>query len=103
MRDLGLLESAIARPQAVFDNKELYPTIFHKAAAMAESLIKNHPCLDGNKRTAITSTALFLLINGYTLEVSQKELVDFTISLATKKLSFEQAVKWFDKCSMPCQ
>lgn len=99
IRDLGLLESAVSRPQAVFGNEELYPTIFHKAAALAESLIKNHPFLDGNKRTAITSTAIFLQMNGQTLKASQRELVDFTIELATRKSYFDQAVTWLRKFS----
>jgi death on curing protein len=100
IRDLGLLESAIARPLAAFNDKELYPTIFHKAAALAESLVKNHPFIDGNKRTAITATALFLQINGYTLKASQRELVDFTLALATKKSYFDRAAECFKEyCS----
>ncbi len=99
IRDLGLLESAVSRPQAVFNNAELYPTIFHKAAALAESLIKNHPFLDGNKRTAITSTAIFLQMNGHSLKASQRELVDFTLALATNKSYFDQAVIWLNQYS----
>lgn len=97
LRDLGLLESAVSRPQVVFNNEELYPTIFHKAAALAESLIKNHPFIDGNKRTAITSTAIFLQINGYILKTSQRELVDFTLALATRKSYLNQAVIWLEE------
>jgi len=97
IRDLGLLESAVARPQAVFSKEELYPTIFHKAAALAESLVKNHPFIDGNKRTAITATALFLQINGYILATSQRELVDFTLALATRKSYFDRAVIWLEE------
>jgi death-on-curing protein len=55
IRDLGLLQSAVSRPKATFGGKDLYPDIFHKAAALMESLVKNHPFIDGNKRTAITS------------------------------------------------
>jgi len=97
IRDLGLLESAEMRPQAMFEKKDLYPSIFYKAAALAESLVKNHPFIDGNKRTAITSTALFLQMNGYILEASQRELVDFTLALATRISDFEQAVLWLNK------
>ncbi|HUM70888.1 MAG TPA: type II toxin-antitoxin system death-on-curing family toxin, partial [Chloroflexota bacterium] len=64
VRDIGLLESAVARPQATFDGVELYPDLFHKAAALMESLAQNHPFVDGNKRTAITATAMFLRRNG---------------------------------------
>jgi len=52
LRDLALLESAVARPRATFDSKELYPDLFTKAAALMDSLINNYPFLDGNKRTA---------------------------------------------------
>lgn len=99
LRDLGLLESAIARPMAVLGSNDLYPTLFHKAAALAESLIKNHPFMDGNKRTAITSTAIFLQLNGYTLNAPQRELVDFALALATKKAHFDKAILWFEKHS----
>jgi death-on-curing protein len=60
-----------------------------------ESLVKNHPFIDGNKRTAISSTGLFLGINGYSLETSQKELEDFTLKLATEKASVTDAATWF--------
>src|SRR5688572_20333207 len=55
IRDVGLLESAVARPKATFDGNDLYPSIFQKAAALLQSLLKNHPFVDGNKRTALTS------------------------------------------------
>ena len=95
IRDLGLLQSAVSRPMATFGGEDLYPDIFQKAAALMESLIKNHPFIDGNKRTAISSTGLFLRINGYSLETSQKELEDFTLNMATGKASVTDAAKWF--------
>lgn len=78
LRDLGLLESAVARPRATFDGKELYPNLFLKAAALMESLAQNHPFVDGNKRTAMTASALFLRQNSHRLEVTNDELVQFT-------------------------
>lgn len=99
IRDLGLLQSAIARPRATFGGEDLYSDIFHKAAALMESLIKNHPFIDGNKRAAISSTGLFLGINGYNLETSQKELEDFTLKMATGKTTVTDAVKWFKQYS----
>ncbi|MBI5203442.1 MAG: type II toxin-antitoxin system death-on-curing family toxin [Nitrospirae bacterium] len=95
IRDLGLLQSAVSRPMATFGGEDLYPDIFQKAAALMESLIKNHPFIDGNKRIAISSTGLFLRINGYSLETSQEELEDFTLKMATGKASLDDAVKWF--------
>ena len=94
VRDIGLLQSAAARPQATFGGNELYPDIFSKAAALMESLAKNHPFLDGNKRTAATSTGIFLGINGFRLEASQKELVRFALDMAVGKLPSEEALVW---------
>jgi len=64
VRDLHLLEAAAARPQATFEGKDLYSDIFSKAAALLDSIIRNHPFLDGNKRTAIGAACLFLERNG---------------------------------------
>lgn len=99
VRDTGLLHSATERPKATFDGKDLYNDAFHKAAALMESLTNNHPFIDGNKRTAITSSALFLQFNGYLLNTSQTKLEKFTLQMATDKLSFQDAVEWFKKNS----
>jgi death on curing protein len=61
VRDMGLLESAIARPFQTFGGADLYPDIFEKAAAPGESLIINHPFVDGNKRTGMLAMATLLL------------------------------------------
>jgi death-on-curing protein len=99
IRDLGLLQSAVLRPKVTFEGKDLYPGIFQKAAVFMESLAKNHPFVDGNKRTAISSTGLFLRINSYHLETSQKELEDFTLKMVTGKVDHGDAVKWFKQYS----
>jgi death-on-curing protein len=97
VRDTGLLQSAVERPKATFERKDLYKDVFHKAAALMEFLTNNHPFIDGNKRTAITSSALFLRFNGYILKASQKNLEKFTLKMATNKASFKDAVEWFKK------
>ncbi len=99
VRDLELLKSATARPKATFASEDLYPDIFHKACALMESLIKNHSFIDGNKRTAITSTGIFLKSNGYYIETSQKELESFTLKMTTGEISFDDAIRWFKKNS----
>lgn len=99
IRDLGLLQSAVSRPEAGFGEEEFYPDVFHKAAALMESLIKNHPFIDGTKRTAITSAGIFLGMNGYLLETSQKGLEEFTLHMAIGKVSLKDAAKWFKKNS----
>lgn len=97
IRDLGLLQSALARPQASFGGEDLYPTIIDKAAALFHSLIFNHPFVDGNKRTTITSTARFLFINVYNLVVDDKEFVTFPLKVENQHLSIEEIATWFEK------
>lgn len=97
VRDLGLLQSAMSRPRATFGGKDLYPDLFHKAAALFQSLVKNHPFVDGNKRTAIAAAGLFLKMNGYALETSQRELEKFALGMATGRITFEDAALWLRK------
>lgn len=92
--DLGLLQSAAGRPSAVFGDLELYPDIFSKAAALLESLIRNHPFIDGNKRTAITAAGLFLRQNGYRLISANEELERFTLSAARGEQSLQAIARW---------
>jgi len=101
VRDIGLLQSAVARPRATFSGNELYPDIFSKAAAILESLARNHPFLDGNKRTAIAATSIFLRMNDVRLDGSQKELVRFSLDMAVGKLLNVEVVDWLKKHSMP--
>ena len=92
--DLGLLLSAVARPQATFDGQDLYPDLFSKAAALLESLIGNHAFVDGNKRTAITAAGLFLRLNAYRLTATNAELHAFTLQCAQGLVSLEQMRAW---------
>lgn len=94
VRDVGLLESAIVRPFQTFDGGDLYSTIIEKAAALAESLIINHPFVDGNKRTGFLAMAALLLEEGALLTASQEDAYNFTISVSTGELKFEQIVEW---------
>lgn len=99
VRDLGLLESAIARPQATFDRQELYPDIFEKAAALMESLINNHPFVDGNKRTGIACAVLFLKQNGISFSAKNPELEKFTLRVASANAGRSEIAKWLKKHS----
>ncbi|NKQ34643.1 MAG: type II toxin-antitoxin system death-on-curing family toxin [Chloroflexi bacterium] len=101
LRDLGLLESATARPHATFDGTELYPDIFYKAAALMESLAQNHPFVDGNKRTAITATALFLQQNGRHLQTTNEELERFTLLVVNERPSLDEIANWFQNNTIP--
>lgn len=100
VRDLGLIESAIARPQATFDGKHLYASIFDKAAALLQSLLKNHPFIDGNKRTALTASGLFLKRNGYKLKNEHKSEVEFAVRVDNGNLTVEQISKWLKEHSV---
>lgn len=99
VRDLGLLKSAIARPQATFDRQELYPDIFEKAAALMESLINNHPFVDGNKRTGIACAVLFLQQNGVSFSAKNADLEKFTLRVASSKVGRSDITEWLKKHS----
>jgi death-on-curing protein len=99
VRDIGMLLSALGRTQATFDGKELYPDIMLKAAALMDSLVRNHSFVDGNKRTAITASALFLRLNGYLLQVENREMVRFALACAQSQLSLVEIAEWFRKYS----
>lgn len=94
LRDLALLESAIFRPQSSFSEKDLYKTFFDKAASLMHSLILNHPFIDGNKRTGIVSGAVFLELNDFRLEVSQKKLINIALKIESKEVNFENLAEW---------
>ncbi len=94
VRDLGLLQAALARPRQSFGGKDLYPSLFEKAAALLESLAKNHPFIDGNKRTAITACGVFLELNGYTLKASQDELAEYIERLAQGSAHTHAVARW---------
>lgn len=94
LRDMGGLQAAVARPMATFDGQELYLDLFAKAAALLESLISNHPFVDGNKRTAIAAAGLMLRRNGRPLAATQEELFDFTMQMATGAAGLKDARDW---------
>jgi death-on-curing protein len=101
IRDIGALQSAAARPQATFGGDELYPDLFAKAGALFESLVSNHPFIDGNKRTAVGAAALFLRRNGFLLETSQDALYSFTMMMATGEAGALEAAEWLRERSRP--
>lgn len=92
-RDMGLLESAVFRPQTGY-----YNNLAEEAAALMESLANNHPFLDGNKRTAFAAFHTFLLINGYDLEVEPLDAYDFMIqAIAKGEFRFATILAWMSK------
>ena len=82
VRDEGLLDSALAQPQATFGGEFLHSTIYEQAAAYLYHLSRNHPFIDGNKRTACAAMETFLELNGYYLTLSDEEEYQLVIGVA---------------------
>lgn len=95
VRDLGPLESAIARPKATFDGQDLYPGLCAKAAALMFGLVNNHPFVDGNKRVGITAAVLFLVRNGLQLQASNEQIEHVTLEVAVERRTVERMEIWF--------
>ena len=90
IRDKGLLESAVFRPQTGY-----YNSLAEEAAALMESLANNHPFLDGNKRTAFAAFHTFLMINGYDLDVESLAAYDFIIqAISNGEFRFGTILAW---------
>jgi death-on-curing protein len=97
VRDQGLLESALSRPQHLWHYGQ--PDILDLAAAYAFGIASSHPFVDGNKRTAFTAAFVFLDINGYEMEAEEAEVVVMTVGLAAKSIKQEQHAAWLrDHC-----
>ncbi|MGZ3944211.1 MAG: type II toxin-antitoxin system death-on-curing family toxin [Mucilaginibacter sp.] len=96
IRDIKGLEAALARPYATFDQQELYPTAVEKAAAIFESIIINHPFIDGNKRTAYVLMRLVLLEAGLDIVASQEEKYKMVISASKGEMRFDEIKTWLN-------
>jgi death-on-curing protein len=101
LRDLNSLLSAAERPRASFDDQDLYPGLFIKAAALMDSLIRNHPFVDGNKRTGIAAAVLFLRINGYRLVATNDDLEKFTLAVAKAQHTLDEIEAWLQTNALP--
>jgi death on curing protein len=86
VRDYGLLESALARPQATAFGQDAYPTIDEKAAALLHSLARNHALIDGNKRLALAGLIVFYGLNGRRLTFTNDAAYDVVMAVATGEL-----------------
>ena len=101
LRDQGLLESAVYRPQASFGSQDLYPDLFSKAAALGHSIVSNHPFVDGNKRVGFEVMRLMLRLNGYDLHASLEAKFEFVIEIAKGQLTEQAIADWLKQHSRP--
>jgi len=97
LRDRNALESAINRPYATFEKQDLYPTAKEQASAILESIIINHPFIDGNKRIGYVLMRLILLENGFDIKASVQDKYDFVIEISAGKKKFREIEIWIDK------
>ncbi len=93
VRDVGLLASALAAPQASFGGQLLNTSLAEMAASYLVGLVRNHPFIDGNKRTAYAVTATFLRLNGYRLGLSQNAKFELVLDIAEGRLSKAEVVR----------
>ena len=94
IRNIGLLESAISTAFQSFDGYDLYPTVHEKAAQLCRGIAKNHPFIDGNKRTALHCMFIYLKANGYIINATLEEKKSLIIDIASGEKSYEDAVNW---------
>jgi death-on-curing protein len=95
VRDLGLLESAIAQPRATFGGEFLHKDLFEMAGAYLFHIVQNHPFFDGNKRAGAVAALVFLDLNGVEVESPKGSLYDLTMSVATGQAGKAQVADYF--------
>lgn len=101
LRDADALEAAVLRPRQTFGGNDLYPDLPTKAAALFESLICNHPFVDGNKRTAVAVAETFLEANGARLGVTNTQLVQFAVGVGSGGYDTDTITEWFQANTVP--
>jgi death-on-curing protein len=94
IHSVGALESALAQPRMTFSGEDLYPTIVEKAAALGFSLIRNHPFVDGNKRTGHAAMEVFLILNGYEIDAPVDEQEQIILQLAAGESERKAFIEW---------
>lgn len=101
VRERALLEAAVERPRQTYGGEDLYTSIWSKAAALFESLIKNHPFVDGNKRTAAVAAIEFIERNGFRFVATNQQLESFALAAAEKSPGIDAIAEWFKTHSEP--
>lgn len=101
VRDMGLLGSAAWRPQTTVGGVDAYATLWHKAAALLQSILKNHALVDGNKRLGWLAAATFLELNGTSVAaVSNDDVYDFVIDVTTSDFDVDEIADRFRRLTM---
>ena len=95
VRDPGLLESAVAQPQAAFGGSYLHEFPFEMAAVLMYHIVQNHPFMDGNKRTGAAAALVFLDLNGVEIDAPKGSLYDLTLSVATGQSGKSEIAEFF--------
>ena len=96
IRDRNAIQSAIGQPRQTVFGKELYATLFLKAAVYARNIIAHHPFLDGNKRTGVTAASVFLSENGRAIEAKEGEFYSLAMHIVEDKWDYEEIAEWFE-------
>ena len=94
VRDENLLASAVNTPFQTFMGNDLYPSLYDKAAQLCYGIVKNHPFTDGNKRTALHSMYVYLIINGFDIIATQQEVEDLIIDVAAGNMTNTELAEW---------
>ena len=94
IHDMNLLQSAVNTPFQTFGGADLYPTIYDKAARLCYGLTKNHPFSDGNKRTAVHTTLIYLGLNDIFLSYDQLDLENVIIAVADGSMAADELASW---------
>ena len=94
--NLGALESAVQLPRMTFGGEDLYPTLAEKAAAFAFSIIRNHPFIDGNKRTGHAAMEVFLILNGYEIWASIDDAEEVILRVTSGEMGREDFTDWVE-------
>lgn len=97
VRERHLLESITIKPQTSFGGEELYPDIYLKAAVLYEAIVNYHVFVDGNKRTGFAAMVRFLDVNGFSFKVTNQEIEDYTVAIATDNTDLAEDAVWIKK------
>lgn len=99
VRDMNSLTGCLERPKAAFGGNDMYASLFEKAAVYIDSVSRNHPLLDGNKRTAFLCGVRFLSLNGITITIDNNEIVRGVLWVVTEHPTIQEIAAWLERHS----